>query len=86
MYILGEGKLRDDLTNQIERCGVSDCFTLLGAKWGLGQGQTLLCPIFLLKVSENIMTFMKIKFQRVKKRHKAALFWRKKLKMRVTEL
>ena len=31
-YILGEGKLREELTNQIVRRDVSDCFTLLGTR------------------------------------------------------
>ena len=31
-YILGEGKLRGELENQIEKCDVSDCFTLLGTR------------------------------------------------------
>lgn len=31
-YILGEGKLRGELMDQIEKYGVSDCFTLLGTR------------------------------------------------------
>ena len=31
-YILGEGKQRSALMNQIEKNGVSDCFTLLGTR------------------------------------------------------
>lgn len=31
-YILGDGKLRSELMSQIEYCGVSDCFTLLGTR------------------------------------------------------